>query len=323
MNIAWLGRRACLSARQPTCFTRVAGPIIQVRGAKKRRPQTLQIKEDNEEEMTEEERVEALEKQRIYSSFNPLSSMWSVDAETLDHLIPYKTRWTSWADVKTTPLNNLENRVRNFTANWKLAMYDSFPGRTIGLQESWQRFVSWPRNCLSTTSVKPDAWLAPLRDIAAQTYQDLNQAVADKDMRQARLFAKTSYRDDVLERIKKMNRTHKYFWHTHRELAPLKILSIRAVEFHFGSEDPPFGNRLLVQALCRIETEQSLEVYDQRGMAIHTPLDPDADVRSGKRIPAQRRRVLEYLILEKKMFYDTPWYFREQMWPTPGRKVAA
>ncbi|KAF8900407.1 hypothetical protein CPB85DRAFT_1325930 [Mucidula mucida] len=52
-------------------------------------------------------------------------------------------------------------------------MYDSLLGRTIGLQESWQRFVSWPRNCLSTTSVKPDAWLAPLRDIASQTYQDL------------------------------------------------------------------------------------------------------------------------------------------------------
>ncbi len=72
-----------MSARQPTCFTRVAGPVIQIRGAKKRRPQTLQIKEEDEEEMTEEERIEALEKQRIYSSFNPLSTMWSVDAETL------------------------------------------------------------------------------------------------------------------------------------------------------------------------------------------------------------------------------------------------
>ncbi|KAF9019937.1 hypothetical protein BDZ89DRAFT_1138985 [Hymenopellis radicata] len=60
------------------------------------------------------------------------------------------------------------------------------------------------RNCLLTTSVKFDTWVAPLCDIANQTYQNLDQVVANKAMRQAKLFAKTSYREDVLllERIR-------------------------------------------------------------------------------------------------------------------------
>ncbi|KAF9022331.1 hypothetical protein BDZ89DRAFT_1137391 [Hymenopellis radicata] len=144
--IASLRRWACLLARQPTCLTHVTDPVIQIRGAKGRHPQKLQIKEENAEDMTEEERAEAMEKQRIYSQ------------SPNKHLLPYETRWTNfWADINDYDAEHLEDRVRNFTANWKLAMYDSSPGDNVS---QIQRLV---------------------RDIAASK---------DKDMRAAKLFSK-------------------------------------------------------------------------------------------------------------------------------------
>lgn len=69
---------------------------------------------------------------------------------------------------------------------------------------------------------------------------------------------------------------------------------------------------------------QSLEVYDRKGQPLHTPADggknvvsTDAERKVEKwRIPAVKRRVQEYLVLEKKMWVQGPWVFREQMWPT-------
>ena len=43
----------------------------------------------------------------------------------------------------------------------------------------------------------------------------------------------------------------------------------------------------------------------------------DAEKKPEKwRVPAAMRRVQEYLVLEKKMWVQGPWVFREQMWPT-------
>ena len=66
---------------------------------------------------------------------------------------------------------------------------------------------------------------------------------------------------------------------------------------------------------------QSLEIYDSRGNALHTPAELPYLVDSDKcieswRVPAARKRVTEYLILEKRMWIPGVWQFREQVWPT-------
>lgn len=57
------------------------------------------------------------------------------------------------------------------------------------------------------------------------------------------------------------------------------------------------------------------------GAPLHTPATSSADAgvtpqdpNEPWRVPAQRRRVTEYLVLEKKGWAVYPWQFREQMW---------
>jgi len=46
--------------------------------------------------------------------------------------------------------------------------------------------------------------------------------------------------------------------------------------------------------------------------------------KSGRgNVAAERKRVTEYLVLEKRMWYDGPWTFREQLWEVPGRAEVA
>ena len=42
----------------------------------------------------------------------------------------------------------------------------------------------------------------------------------------------------------------------HREYEPTRILSLRVIQGHLGDEEPRFGNRLMVHALLKFDTEQ-------------------------------------------------------------------
>ena len=69
-------------------------------------------------------------------------------------------------------------------------------------------------------------------------------------------------------------------------------------------------------------------MYTARGAPLHAPATspttdstssadagaPPQDPSEPWRVPAQRRRVTEYLVLEKKGWAVSPWQFREQMW---------
>lgn len=48
----------------------------------------------------------------------------------------------------------------------------------------------------------------------------------------------------------------KYIWRFHRELSPTRVISIRASEGYLAAEDPKFGNRMMIHALVRIDSEQ-------------------------------------------------------------------
>ena len=72
---------------------------------------------------------------------------------------------------------------------------------------------------------------------------------------------------------------------------------------------------------------QSLEMYDMWGRPVHRPATGDAlgkpTPTSGYgNCPAERKRVTEYLVFEKRMWYDGPWAIREQLWETPGKEAA-
>ena len=65
-------------------------------------------------------------------------------------------------------------------------------------------------------------------------------------------------------------------------------------------------------------------MYDMWGRPMHQPAAGDAAApRSGYgTCPAERKRVTEYLVFEKRMWYDGPWVIREQLWEAPGKEAA-
>jgi len=76
----------------------------------------------------------------------------------------------------------------------------------------------------------------------------------------------------------------------------MRIVSIRAVEGHFGLQ--PIrndGNHLYANVLARFDTIQALT---RRGVA--STVEP--------------KRIVEYLLFEKRMWYDTPWMVKEQLY---------
>ena len=74
----------------------------------------------------------------------------------------------------------------------------------------------------------------------------------------------------------------------------MRIVSIRAVEGHLGLQPLRAGNRLYTNVLARFETIQSLS---KRGVT--STVEP--------------KRVVEYLLFEKRMWYGTPWVIKEQL----------
>ena len=108
-------------------------------------------------------------------------------------------------------------------------------------------------------------------------------------------------------------------------MTPPRIVSIRTIEGHLGRGGPKLGNRLVIQALIRFDTIQvcsdsspprynidpqirlqTLEVYSRQG-----------DLLSPKE-SSTPRRVTEYLVFEKRMWYDVPWKIKQQMFERSG-----
>jgi hypothetical protein len=74
----------------------------------------------------------------------------------------------------------------------------------------------------------------------------------------------------------------------------VRIVSIRAVEGHLGLQPIRTGNPLYVNVLAHFDTIQALT---RRGVA--STVEP--------------KRIVEHLLFEKRMWYDTPWVIKEQL----------
>lgn len=85
-----------------------------------------------------------------------------------------------------------------------------------------------------------------------------------------------------------------YRWRLVSQPSPVRVVSIRAVEGHLGLQPLRMGNPLYVNVIARFETVQSLT---RRGIA--STVEP--------------KRIVEHLLFEKRMWYDTPWVIKEQL----------
>lgn len=65
---------------------------------------------------------------------------------------------------------------------------------------------------------------------------------------------------------------------------------------------------------------QSLEIYDRRGNVLHKRAG-DVTGTSGSFVPAEKQHVVQYLVLEKRMWYDGPWLIRDQVWDVNPKKA--
>lgn len=100
----------------------------------------------------------------------------------------------------------------------------------------------------------------------------------------------------------------------------MDIVSIRAGEVYTENAEPVNGHRLLIQALVKFDTTQvsgfppvsvtsmtrpryhttqNIEIIDKRGQVMNSDL-------------AGPRQVVQYLLLEKVGWYDTPWKIKDQ-----------
>jgi len=115
-----------------------------------------------------------------------------------------------------------------------------------------------------------------------------------------------------------------YVWRLHGpdtkpdpDTVAARVVSIRAVDGYLATSPPKIGNRLLVHALVKFNTnqviegqywffisfvdfffQQSLQVYNKAGELLSS---------------TQPKKVVEYLVLEKRMWYDGPWTIRDQI----------
>ena len=60
----------------------------------------------------------------------------------------------------------------------------------------------------------------------------------------------------MLKTSKTRHPNARLFWQMHREYEPTRILSLRVTQGHMGDEEPRFGNRLMIHALFKFDTEQ-------------------------------------------------------------------
>ncbi|KAG6889406.1 hypothetical protein C0992_005328 [Termitomyces sp. T32_za158] len=242
-----------------------------------------------------------------------------------DVMLPYSTsfshrsNYSSWREMFEQFKENRSNAIKNYSSLAMLAWDNALPGIDLSGHRWWHKYLmQWPWRLATTTSVAENSWLTPLRKAALNTYCQINTALAKGDDQTLRELTAGTHQDQVFRLRKKQKRDCKYIWHFHKEVTPARVLSIRASQGYLAQEPPKFGNRFIIQALVRIDTEQSLEMFTYQGVPLHTPAAKR--VKGGS--SAEPVRVTEYFVFEKKMWYDGPWSIREQLWEVPGKKVA-
>jgi protein MBA1 len=189
----------------------------------------------------------------------------------------------------------------------KLAQENAFPGRDISSARSFQIFQA--------KSTEDSAWVAPLRATLLENYNRVNNAIAEwiqshfqfvltstysvprGDSKKLTSLTTHEFAKSASRRLRNLHPAGKpaaYKWRLVSQPSPVRIVSVRALEGHFGLQPIRTGNPLYVNVLARFDTIQALT---RRGVA--STVEP--------------KRIVEYLLFEKRMWYDTPWIIKEQL----------
>ncbi|KAI0792478.1 hypothetical protein C8Q75DRAFT_890002 [Abortiporus biennis] len=243
------------------------------------------------EDISYEQRLAELEKVAALEAVAPFD-VWAAPVDTYDLRIPSltsKKKDASIGDHWHTFWSTQSNAFQNLVSMYRMASADSFPDVHVKSAFSFQLFKT-----------QSTPWLEPFRKNALDTYQQVQTALASGDEKTLKKYAVAAYKEHLSKVLKARDPSKVYFWKFHGESSPTKVVSLRAVEANMGSEEPKFGNRLLIQALVKFDTLQSLQVYTRKGAVIKGEVAP--------------KRVVEYLVFQKRMWQDAPWVIRDQVY---------
>ncbi|KAA1472553.1 hypothetical protein DENSPDRAFT_838864 [Dentipellis sp. KUC8613] len=160
-------------------------------------------------------------------------------------------------------------------------------------------------NTFHARSTRDNAWVAPLRATFLDTYEKVNTAIATGDVKTLKSLTTVDYQKTAMERLRalhpKAGTPYTYQWKLHELRSPVRIESVRASETYMSQQEPKTGSRLLAQMLVRFDSTQTLERF-RNGQLVKG---------AGQTTP---KPVVEYLVFEKRMWYDGPWVIREQIY---------
>jgi len=171
---------------------------------------------------------------------------------------------------------NRQNDTKNAFSLITLAKENALPGVDTRSDGFFKKFFIWPLRVFGTTSMRPTSWIAPTRQMFLEIYQDLCTAIAKyvsifyqdlfvgvmhliylrNNLREIKRLTTDSFANETLTAQKKHKLNCSYIWRFHREINPTQVLSLRVTEGYLAPEEPRFGNRLMVQALVKFDTEQ-------------------------------------------------------------------
>ncbi|PPQ96127.1 hypothetical protein CVT26_004762 [Gymnopilus dilepis] len=311
------------------------GPYRKVTSSEMETAQkTFEAQLDMSKEAEQLQKMQEMQRIMSFQHLMPTVDAWGAEVkETMggkDVMIPRP--WDRrapiqeiWKTLKDNTINMLKNAGALSNLMNSNALPDVYPPLKIRDQ------IRHIRQYFTTQSVGPNSVLAPVRQLALEIYEELNDAIANRDEKIIRKYTTHQYQRHALELAKKFrpkDSRSRLIWQLHRTVTPVQILSLRVSQGYFGLDEPKTGNRLMVHALIKFDTEQSLEMYSERGTPLHKydltaeRITDDRKPLESWRVPAVRKRVTEYLVLEKRMWIAGPWQFREQMWPAVEAKEA-
>ncbi|EIW78509.1 hypothetical protein CONPUDRAFT_145715 [Coniophora puteana RWD-64-598 SS2] len=281
----------------------------------------------------------------------------------------YAPVWSSPSSLASNLGFNTSNAIKSAFSIYAIAQQNAFPGGVtvpspFGVSKlfnpsNWRQFG--PRGWNSE-----NGWLSPLRQVALDLHSQMWTSYADNGIRELRYSTTVEAHAKLARTLKARDPAHIYAWQRHTTPdAPstasssdspsdtpgvrppsATILSVRATEGNHATSDPRLGNRLLVHALVKIESSQSLQIYNRRGILIGKSGLPSSSSSSASKNknknknkesdvwtagsanifasvrptqvmsgPADAKpvpvRVAEYWILEKVGWYDEGWRIRD------------
>lgn len=141
----------------------------------------------------------------------------------------------------------------------------------------------------------------------------LNVSNDDKTLR---MYTVVPYRDVMMKRMRAQDRNLTYLWKFHGEGTSCEVLSIRSYQGNLDKLDPVFGHRLVIQVLVKFDTSQ-VRFYFQWYVIVNLRLLQSLRVynKTGRMVAGdtQPKRVVEYLVLQKRGWLDGPWTIRDQL----------